>query len=620
MIKIGRELKTSSFSLAKMPLFIMAFIFCSCVFVYPYTPLVKIGWVQWRAIIPVILGWGYLSYVTDKYNLNRFLWVYLFLWPGFFLGTEILNFEIYLSDPIVLRKQLFNELIFAWHLFFAIACLNILFVNWNKNRLVNTIFSFLLHFIISVPLFAILVYWSVNKTGLKLDAVLAVYQTTLLEAYAYLSVHIGFFYLALLLGVYAVLFYLNHRLYYSLDFKFSRKAVLLIMVLLLGAGSFCENSQAYSGLFYMFSQHRRYIAEVEKTRQVILDRQLNSELINAKGNMKIADSTFVLVIGESHNRNHMSAYGYSRNTTPWLDSMKNEPHFVLLKNSYSNHAQTLLTLSQALTELNQYSTKDKKMSEAYSLIEIAKKSGYKVTWLSNQPRFGGIETQLTIIADFADEKKWVKDNTLTSSPAFDENLVDLLPENNGGKNLIVLHLIGSHMRYDDRYPASHAVYVEETPPGGAEKTSNAVRINSYDNSVLYNDHVMSKLFQKAQEKYNLSAFIYFSDHGQELVTGVGHDAAVYDYEMITIPTYMWFSEEYANTYPQKFAILLSHQNSFFTNDLIYDALIGILDIDTPHYNNLLDISSAAYELNLENAKTLHGKKYVKDNSVFAQKK
>lgn len=37
---------------------------------------------------------------------------------------------------------------------------------------------------------------------------------------------------------------------------------------------------------------------------------------------------YVLVIGESQNKMHMSAYGYGRETTPWLDSMKNDEHTV----------------------------------------------------------------------------------------------------------------------------------------------------------------------------------------------------------------------------------------------------------------------------------------------------
>ena len=38
--------------------------------------------------------------------------------------------------------------------------------------------------------------------------------------------------------------------------------------------------------------------------------------IEASSN-NLGDETFLVIIGESQNRKHMSAYGYSRDTTPW---------------------------------------------------------------------------------------------------------------------------------------------------------------------------------------------------------------------------------------------------------------------------------------------------------------
>mgnify|MGYP000563534893 FL=1 len=46
---------------------------------------------------------------------------------------------------------------------------------------------------------------------------------------------------------------------------------------------------------------------------------------------------FVLVIGESETRDHMGAYGYDRDTTPWMSEETQKPEAILFQNAYSNH-------------------------------------------------------------------------------------------------------------------------------------------------------------------------------------------------------------------------------------------------------------------------------------------
>ena len=62
------------------------------------------------------------------------------------------------------------------------------------------------------------------------------------------------------------------------------------------------------------------------------------------------DETFLVIIGESQNRKHMSAYGYSRDTTPWLAAQRANDNFVIMENGYACNTLTMLALSQALTE------------------------------------------------------------------------------------------------------------------------------------------------------------------------------------------------------------------------------------------------------------------------------
>ena len=89
---------------------------------------------------------------------------------------------------------------------------------------------------------------------------------------------------------------------------------------------------------------------------------------------KNAAGVYVLVIGESQNKGHMSAYGYHRPTTPWLQSIKNQHGFLLFDNAYSCHSHTVPVLTYALTAKNQYNTLP--LEQAASIIEIAQAAAF----------------------------------------------------------------------------------------------------------------------------------------------------------------------------------------------------------------------------------------------------
>lgn len=60
--------------------------------------------------------------------------------------------------------------------------------------------------------------------------------------------------------------------------------------------------------------------------------------------------TFVIVIGESATKNHYGIYGYKRNTTPNLDSIKDE--LLIYNNVVTPATQTLIAMRQILTFSN----------------------------------------------------------------------------------------------------------------------------------------------------------------------------------------------------------------------------------------------------------------------------
>lgn len=89
---------------------------------------------------------------------------------------------------------------------------------------------------------------------------------------------------------------------------------------------------------------------------------------------------YVLVIGESTARDHMSVYGYRFDTTPWMSQFVKGPGTICFKKAYSNYVTTVPVLTYALTDKNQYNSVS--MAQAYSLIEVAAAAGFDTYWIS----------------------------------------------------------------------------------------------------------------------------------------------------------------------------------------------------------------------------------------------
>jgi glucan phosphoethanolaminetransferase (alkaline phosphatase superfamily) len=94
---------------------------------------------------------------------------------------------------------------------------------------------------------------------------------------------------------------------------------------------------------------------------------------------------------------------------------------------------------------------------------------------------------------------------------------------------IFIHLIGSHVKYSERYP----------PGFGFPDVSSVVE--QYDNSLLYTDFVLSQLYDLLYDESTL--FIYVSDHGQMVSNDVFGSGFLPGYrEEFHTPLLVWTSD------------------------------------------------------------------------------
>ena len=114
----------------------------------------------------------------------------------------------------------------------------------------------------------------------------------------------------------------------------------------------------------------------------------------------------------------------------------------------------------------------------------------------------------------------------------------------------------------------------------------------------------------------MAAMIYLSDHGA--TPGVERDPDAAPFMVLRIPLFVYLSPAYQQEHVQVTQTLKNNTEQYFTNDLLYNLICGIFDIQSNHYNEEESIASPSYKFKLEELKTDSGKKLVKDDPLVAK--
>ena len=311
-------------------------------------------------------------------------------------------------------------------------------------------------------------------------------------------------------------------------------------------------------------------------------------------------ATFILVIGESESRDYMSAFcDYPQDTTPWLKSKQASENFLLYKNAYACKDQTVPALERAFTEVNQYN--EKKFYESCSFVDIARKAGFKISWFSNQSHIGAADTAVTLVANTADTAEWTKLHL--NQVQYDESLLGYLKQIDANENnFIVFHLKGSHFNFINRYPQEFAKF---------SKPDTYDLIPNYIDSIAYTDYVLQQIQEYAAKHLNLQAMVYFSDHAT--IPDKRRSPNFGGFANVRIPLFTFFADEYISNHPHVYSSLKANQDKYWTNDLAYELICGILDIKSNHYDESNSLASTQYKYSQAMLKTNLGELWIKDD-------
>lgn len=286
----------------------------------------------------------------------------------------------------------------------------------------------------------------------------------------------------------------------------------------------------------------------------------------------------LLFIGESCRADHLAINGYHRPTTPQLSARQN---LVALPHIYTEFTHTMASVPHILTAAD--SLHHSRAYEQSSFIRCFKKYGFQTYWISNQDR-GRTYSSFIAEADTAIFPRADK-SALTSTFWVDGELLPplqtILSEQKTTRNLYVMHGVGSHWYYNSHVPESLQQFKPITDNRIITQNTAEAIVNSYDNTILYLDHMLDSLMTLFEDRNAI--IIYLADHGESLGEN-GHWLHATDSKAEQNPAcVIWWSENYNKANPERIeALKENHSKPYYTDFLFHSILsaAGICSTDS----------------------------------------
>lgn len=573
-----------------------------------------LGLVSSKYIIGLLLinaiMWGVFHVFLKSLKYNFLAWLSLIIF-GFYLYATNITFD---KIP---QTEIWYYSLFSWEI-------SLLFVLVYDTigkyvKVLPTVIVWLAYFILLLIPFVFIAYRYSFDVPINVNQLNAIFQTNFHEATEFVSMFVSPLWLIIVVLMTVGLLSILILQEFTSKKSIKRKTFFYITVgLLLFAN--INVLQTLKLPTFIIDSTQSYLKELATFKKELERRKLGD--IKFRASKKEKKELYVIIIGESLNKNHMSLYGYPRITNPKLDKLYKDGSIIKFEEVFSNHTHTIPVLTKAFTTSNQLN----KASYFYSLsiLDIFEEADFNTYWLSNQISYGEWDNPVSVLADRADIKYSINSNIglVNKTVFYDEMLVKklekILSDGITENTAIFIHLMGSHGEFKNRYPDDYKYFTGALNKKiYGSKNYWSENINEYDNSILYNDNVVSGIISGLQKMDGVSACLYFSDHGEDVLANKGHNSGNFTFPMTQIPMIMWFSDAYKNSFDEKYNALKNHTQELFSTDLIYDMLIGLTGISTDQYNAEHDLFSESYQLPIQDCFTLDGqRKYSEKENVF----
>ena len=346
-------------------------------------------------------------------------------------------------------------------------------------------------------------------------------------------------------------------------------------------------------LFLSYTKHLKDNSEVKAMNERLKSFKFGVQSLTPPNEKEL----YVLVIGESARADHFSINGYERKTTPLLEQTENLVSFrdVLSTANITVRALPLL-LSRATPESPEIAYQEKTLPEAF------KECGFSTAWIANQSFNDPYVLRIAHNSDYHHFElvDYSADNN------YDEKLLPKLDKVlafNKQKQFIVIHTLGNHFKYNYRHPENFEKFKPAMPKDFSYneigKDKKAIVTNSYDNSVLYTDFILSEIIKRVQQQSCIAAVSYISDHAENLYDDgteeLMHSSSNPSRNEVHVPFIVWLSDSYRKQFPKIYDILNSHKDSPISSNNLFHTMLKISNITYPDEKPNLSITSEEFQ-------------------------
>jgi lipid A ethanolaminephosphotransferase len=302
----------------------------------------------------------------------------------------------------------------------------------------------------------------------------------------------------------------------------------------------------------------------------------------------------IVVVGETARAANWGLSGYARQTTPQLAALD----VINFARVTACGTSTEVSVPCMLSPYGRHAYDERRIRGSESLPHVLSRGGFRVAWLDNQSGCKGTCDGL---------ESWRPDAAATPEECRDgecfdgalvagaRRLTDGRPEN----TVLFLHLIGNHgPTYGKRYPAGFRRFEPTCDSADLGRCSPQAIVNTYDNALLYTDHVLAQaiaLLKEKQETHD-TALVYVSDHGESLgENGLflhGMPYAIAPAVQKEVPMVMWLSAGYGASFALDADCLRRRAAEPATHDHLFHTVLGLLDLRTAARDRNYDLSDA----------------------------
>lgn len=533
-----------------------------------------------------------LKKIKSKLNIGS---EWLILWATLYFGF-VLNLAFWSFVFRTVEMTNFSLAIFGFSLFLFVLSPLYCFFNFTFVPYIGKPLMIFLLLISSTTNYLMISY------GVYIDKEMIrnVFETNSREALDLVTVS-GVLWVFITGVIPAILIGLCHVRFSPLWKEVRRRLILVTCTLLLTLGIGIITYKDYAS----FGRNNRSVTKILNTanyingtykysrKQMLANRQFI--ILDSKARLMdvpdTAKTVLIYVVGETARAANFSLGGYERKTNPQLEKQD----IVYFKDVSSCGTATATSVPCMFSNMTRagFDANDAKYME--NILDLAQTAKHDIIWRENDDGCKGVCDRV-VAEDMVQTKhpKYCKEKY-----CHDEVLLDGLEErlkNITRDTVIVLHTMGSHgPTYYNRYPDEFKKFTPTCDTADIQNCSREAIVNTYDNTILYTDHVVSSAIDilKKFPQYE-AGLLYVSDHGESLgenniyLHGLPYNIA--PQEQTQVPMLFWASDTMKKLdYLDYECLKKKATTQSFSHDNLFSSILGLLEIDSKTYRPEMDI-------------------------------